>query len=493
MLFNHSSEFPYQVEQLFDYHEQAGAINRLIPPWEPATVVSSNDSLAVGSLVTVKNKIGPIQQTWVSEHSDYVPHELFVDKLRSGPFASWTHQHRFESLGNSRSRLTDSIEYKLQAAPLSNFLQSWVESKLTAMFRFRHRITADDLNFASKLLGSPYSSVDRHFKIGISGSSGLIGRRTVELARVLGIDVVRVTRVSRGESTGRETQARWPRGVTSVREDQLDEIEGLDAWIHLGGAGIADRRWTSSYKKTIRDTRIESTQKLVDRLSKLKRPPKALVCASGIGIFGDRGDEILDESQAVDTSASAQDFLMQVARDWEAMAMRYQDRSGRVALARFGMVLHPRAGALSKMLLPFRMGVGGPMGNGKQYWPWVHIDDAASILLFLALKSDCQGPVNVVAPECFNNRDFSKVLARVLQRVSWLPAPSFALRLALGQMADSLLLASTRAVPGVLLKSGYQFRFPTLEGALRNLLGTEVSREPHGASRGCEPHGASRG
>ncbi|MCY3005865.1 MAG: TIGR01777 family oxidoreductase [Planctomycetota bacterium] len=464
MLFEHSSEFSCPVSRLFSYHEQAGAINRLIPPWEPASIVSSNDSLLVGSLVAVKNKIGPIYQTWNAEHTEYVPNELFVDELRSGPFARWKHEHRFVSTSDSASRLTDRIELQLHAAPMSNVLHGWVESKLKAMFRFRHRITADDLKFAESL-----PTTGRKLRIGVSGSSGMIGRRTIELARVLGIDVVRSIRP---QST--QAPSRWPRGVISAPEDHLDAFEDLDAWIHLAGAGIAEKRWTNSYKQAIKNTRVDSTKKLVARLSQLQSPPKALICASGIGIFGNRGDERLDESSSVEQSATGDDFLAQVAREWEAAAMHYSDRSGRVALARFGVVLHPRSGALSKMLLPFKLGTGGPMGSGKQYWPWVHIDDAASILLTLALASDCNGPVHVVAPECVTNRDFSAVLAKVLHRPSWLPAPALALRIALGEMADALLLASARAVPKVLLDSGYQFRFPTLESALRNVLGSEL-------------------
>ena len=464
MLFEHSSEFSCPVDRLFEYHEQAGAINRLIPPWEPASVVASNDSLQVGSLVSVRNKIGPISQIWKAEHTQYVRNELFVDELKSGPFAKWKHEHRFAPISDSASILTDRIDFQLHGAPLSNVLKSWVDSKLTAMFRFRHRITADDLKFSELL-----PTAQHQLRIGVSGSSGLIGRRTIELASVLGIEVVRSTRPQSDQPP-----SRWPRGVLSAPEDQLEAFENLDAWIHLGGAGIADKRWTNSYKQAIKNTRIDSTKKLVTRLSQLKSPPKALICASGVGIFGNRGDERLDESSSVARSATGDDFLSEVAREWEAAAMKYSDRSGRVALARFGVVLHPRSGALSKMLLPFRLAAGGPMGSGKQYWPWVHIDDAASILLWLALASDRQGPVHVVAPECLSNRDFSAVLAKVLHRPSWLPAPAFALRIALGEMADALLLASARTVPSVLLESGFPFRFPTLEGALRNVLGSEL-------------------
>jgi len=466
MLFNHSSQFPFPVERVFGYHEQAGAIDRLIPPWERTFVLESNDSLRVGSIVKIKNKVGPFSQNLVAEHTEYRANELFVDEMRSGPFSRWKHQHLFESISGVGSRLTDRIEVGLPLAPLGNILGGWVQGKLESMFRFRHRITLDDLQFADQLSQLGHNPSEKPVKIGVSGSSGLIGRRTIELARVLGIEVIRSVR-----SESKQQQVRWPRGVKTVQEESLDEIEGLDAWIHLGGVGIADRRWSTQYKQAIRDSRIESTQRIVERLGKLREPPKAFVCASGVGIYADRQDEILDESSSVDPSVTKDDFLAEVARQWESEANVYSEKYGRVALARFGIVLHPRLGALSKMLLPFRMGIGGPVGSGKQYWPWVHVDDAASILLFLALNAQCTGPMNVVAPECLPNRDFSRVLARVLHRPSWIPTPAFALRLGLGQMADPLLLSSARAIPSGLLSAGYKFRFPTLDAALDNLLG----------------------
>ncbi|MFN9625793.1 MAG: TIGR01777 family oxidoreductase [Planctomycetota bacterium] len=465
MLFNHSSQFPFPVERLFGYHEQAGAIDRLIPPWERTFVLESKDSLHVGSIVKIKNKVGPFSQNLVAEHTEYRPNELFVDEMRSGPFSRWKHQHLFEAISDVSSRLTDRIEVGLPLAPLGNILSGWVQAKLESMFRFRHRITLDDLQFSDQLSQLGHKPAEKPVKIGISGSSGLIGRRTIELARVLGIEVIRSVR-----SESKQQQVRWPRGVKTVQEECIEEIEGLDAWIHLGGVGIADRRWNEQYKRAIRDSRIESTRRIVERLSKLERPPRAFVCASGVGIYADRQDEFLDESSSVDPSVTKDDFLAEVARQWESTARNYES-FGRVVLARFGIVLHPRSGALSKMLLPFRMGIGGPVGSGKQYWPWVHVDDAASILLFLALNPQCSGPMNVVAPECLPNRDFSRVLARVLHRPSWISTPAFALRLGLGQMADPLLLSSARAIPSGLLSAGYKFRFPTLDAALDNLLG----------------------
>lgn len=504
--FSASSKFDCSVETLFGYHEAAGAIDRLIPPWEPATVASGSDSLAVGSIVEVDNWLGPFRQRWVAEHIALEPNRLFIDQLNSSPFAKWVHAHRFVALQErqldcpngpeltARAELTDSVEYRLPMDPLSRIAIPWVNRKLAGMFRFRHRITRDDLEFAQRLFGvsseAIYSSElkERPKRIGISGASGLIGRRTVALARVLGIEVVRLERTS-PKPNSRESVARWPRGVRSVSLSQwasqpksAEWLSGLDAWIHLGGVGIADRRWSDQTKRLIRESRVRSTEQIVGLLHGLEEPPKCFVCASGVGAFGNRGEEVLSEDSSIEETATGDDFLADVAREWEHSALSYvspTNRTGqssqeslRVAIARFGMVLHPRAGALSKLLLPFRLGLGGPIGNGKQYWPWIHIDDAASVLLHLALRPECQGIYHATAPEALTNRDFSKTLGRVLSRPAILPAPAFAMQLLLGEMADSLLLSSVRVTTDRLLQSGYQFRFPQLAPALANLLGT---------------------
>lgn len=494
-LFSASTKFEFPVETLFGYHASAGAIDRLIPPWEPASVASGSDSLAVGSIVEVDNWLGPIRQRWVAEHIALEPNRLFIDQLNSSPFAKWVHAHKFTAVSEGRSELTDSVEYRLPLDPISRIALPWVHRKLEGMFRFRHRITRDDLAFAQQLFGTSGDAIyslalrDRPKRIGISGASGLIGRRTVALARVLGIEIVRLERTDpKKKSEG--ASARWPRGVQSIsltdwtsNPKSAEWLNGLDAWIHLGGVGIADRRWSDSTKRAIRESRTRSTDQIVGLLHQLEFPPKCLVCASGVGAFGNRGDEILSEKSSIERAVTGEDFLADVAREWERSAFTYETPSEslhrsaqqplRAAIARFGMVLHPRAGALSKLLLPFRLGLGGPIGNGRQYWPWIHIDDAASVLLHLALRPDCHGIYHATAPETLTNRDFSKTLGRVLLRPAILPAPSFAMRLLLGEMADSLLLSSVRVTTDRLLQSGYQFRFPQLGVALANLLGTE--------------------
>jgi uncharacterized protein (TIGR01777 family) len=270
----------------------------------------------------------------------------------------------------------------------------------------------------------------------------------------------RVIRLVRKPPSGDDVQ--WD-PTEGVRD--LSRLEGVDAVIHLAGENIAAGRWTPQRKDEIRRSRVEGARRLSESLAKLSQRPKALVSASAIGFYGDRGDEILTED-----SALGMDFLAQVCQEWEA-ATEPAARAGiRVVRLRFGMILSPMGGALRKMLLPFRLGAGGRMGSGAQYVSWIAIDDAIGAIHHAVGAESLHGPVNAVSPAPVTNAEFTRVLARVLSRPAIFPMPAFAARLAFGEMADALLLASARVMPTRLQASGYRFRFPELEGALRHLL-----------------------
>ena len=211
-------------------------------------------------------------------------------------------------------------------------------------------------------------------------------------------------------------------------------------------------------------SRVEGTRSLILALGELERPPATLVCASAIGFYGSRGDEALTES-----AAPGNDFLAHVCRAWEQEALRAEDFGIRVVSVRLGIVLGRDGGALAQMLLPFKMGLGGRIGSGRQFMSWIHIDDLVKILLFVAHHSDINGPVNAVAPHPVTNRDFTSKLATVLHRPAFFPVPAALLRLTIGEFAD-VLLGSQKVLPDKLLKSGYSFSYPTLENALQNLL-----------------------
>jgi uncharacterized protein len=296
-------------------------------------------------------------------------------------------------------------------------------------------------------------------KVAVTGSSGLIGRALVPRLIGAGHEVRRLVR-------------RAPRSADEIRwgpaRGELDvaALEGVDAAVHLSGENLASGLWTKARKASIRSSRIDSTRTLARALASLKRRPKVLVSASAVGYYGSRGAEWVDES-----SAAGDDFLARVTVDWEAAAGAAAEAGIRVTHPRTGVVLSPAGGALGKMLPPFRFGLGGVVGPGTQYMSWVALDDAIGALHHALEEERLRGPFNLSTPEPVTNRDFTKTLGRVLGRPTVIPVPAFALKAALGEMAEATLLASTRARPDALLSSGYRFRFPDLEEALRHLLG----------------------
>jgi len=243
-------------------------------------------------------------------------------------------------------------------------------------------------------------------------------------------------------------------------------LEGLDAVVHLTGENIATGRWTAEKKAKIRDSRVGGTRVLCDSLAGLKQPPKVMVCASATGYYGDRGDELLTEE-----STSGTGFLAGVCREWEAAAKPAVQKGIRVVHLRFGMVLSGAGGALAKLLPPFRMGLGGVLGTGRQYISWIALDDLLGVIAHALTTEALQGPVNAVTPNPVTNQEFTRTLGWLLSRFTVFPIPAAAARLAFGEMADEVLLASQRVQPTRLLATGYRFRYPDLEGALRHSLG----------------------
>jgi uncharacterized protein (TIGR01777 family) len=247
------------------------------------------------------------------------------------------------------------------------------------------------------------------------------------------------------------------------------ELEGVDAVVHLAGENLGSHRWNETFKREIRDSRVLGTRLLAEALAALAKKPGVLCCASAIGFYGDRGNEVLTESSPPGTG-----FLAEVCQAWEAATTPAGDAGIRVVHLRSGVVLSRAGGALAKMLPPFKLGAGGVIGGGRQYWSWIALDDLVRVIEFVLQRTELAGPVNTVAPHPVTNREFTETLGRVLGRPTILPMPAFAARLALGEMADEMLLASARVEPHVLLRAGFEFQFPQLETALRQAL-TETS------------------
>lgn len=301
-------------------------------------------------------------------------------------------------------------------------------------------------------------------KIIVTGSTGLIGSALVQSLTAEGHEV---TRLMRSETPIAETDStrltRWDPASGKVDTTRL---EGHAAAVHLAGENVAKGRWTPEKKARIRDSRIGGTRLLAETLTNLAEPPRLLVCASAIGYYGDRGDEVLREDSPPGT-----DFLAGVCREWEVAARPAADRGIRVVHLRIGVVLSPEGGALAKLVTAFKMGAGGKVGSGTQYMSWIALDDVIGVIRHVLQTEDLGGPVNTVAPHPVTNGEFTQTLGRVLDRPAVFSVPAFAARLAFGEMADALLLSSARVEPAKLLNSNYQFKYPELEGALRHLLG----------------------
>lgn len=296
-------------------------------------------------------------------------------------------------------------------------------------------------------------------KILVSGSHGLVGKALTRSLTNDGHEVVRLVRHVRSLGA---FEIEWQPDKGRI---DAEHLEGFDVVVHLAGENIATGRWTSEKKRAIRDSRVKGTVLLSESLAHLSRPPSLFCTASATGYYGDRGDELLTEK-----SPPGKSFLSEVCIEWERATAPAAEKGIRTVHTRFGIILDADQGALAKMLTPFRMGIGGRIGDGRQWMSWIALDDMVNALKFLMADSSTRGPVNFVTPNPVTNAEFTKTLGRVLSRPTIFPVPAFAVRLAFGEMADELLLSSQRVEPAVLQDKGFLFSWPTLEAALRHVL-----------------------
>jgi uncharacterized protein (TIGR01777 family) len=451
-VFSISTELPVSAERAYDWHAQPGAIQRLTPPWEDVRLVSKTGGLEDGARVVLSVPLlGPLRMNWVAEHRNNQPGRQFQDIQLSGPFARWEHTHRFTPLGPDRCQMTDEIHYALPLGLLGQlFGGPMVRAKLQRMFTYRHQQVLSDLTFLSR--------GDGPLKILLSGASGMVGRALTQFLATGGHTVTPLVR-----RKPRANEVQWD---PATGFPNPEAAEGFDAVVHLAGENIAEGRWTEEKKARIKDSRVIGTRTLSEALAKLKQPPKTLVSASAIGYYGSRGDQVLTE-----VSPAGDDFLARVCRGWEAGTEPAAEAGIRVVRMRIGIILSTKGGALAKMLPIFQLGGGGVLGSGKQYMSWVALDDVVGALHHALVNEELRGPVNVVAPNPVTNAEFTKVLGRVLFRPTFAPVPAIGLKVLLGEMADALLLSSTRVEPVRLQESGYPFQYPDLQKALKHVLG----------------------
>lgn len=297
-------------------------------------------------------------------------------------------------------------------------------------------------------------------KILITGASGLIGTALRKTFADKGYEMLLA---SRSEPTN-DQYIRWD-VETGFADKYMPHLEGLDAVIHLAGESISGLRWTDEKKKAIRDSRVLGTRTVIEAFARLERKPKVFISGSAIGFYGDRGDEEMTEANAAGGT-----FLSEVCQEWEAESRRAEDMGIRTVLSRTGIVLSKDGGALAVMLTPFKLGVGGVVGSGKQWMSWVALDDVVGVLNFLLENENLRGAINVVAPNPVTNEEFTKTLGSVLYRPTILPLPEFAVNLVFGEMGDALLLDSTKVIPKRLIDAGYKFTHTQLETALKHAL-----------------------
>lgn len=296
-------------------------------------------------------------------------------------------------------------------------------------------------------------------KIVVSGSHGLVGKA---LLKSLTDDGHEVFRLVRHEPIFGDPEIWWDPSEGRI---DAEHLEGHDVVVHLAGESIASGRWTGEKKREILESRVKGTLLLSESLARLSRPPSVFLSASAIGYYGDRDDELLTEQ-----SAPGDDFLSKVCIEWEDATKPAREKGIRTVHSRFGIILDDKGGALAKMLTPFRMGIGGRIGSGKQWMSWIALDDVVGGLKFLMGETSTSGPVNFVAPNPVTNAEFTTTLGRALRRPTLFPVPEFGVRLAFGEMADALLLSSQRVEPTILKSKGFVFRWPMLDAALRHIL-----------------------
>lgn len=451
--FSFQSTFAAPASEVFAWHTRAGAFDRLNPPWRPVSVESADAGITDGCRVRLRIPVlGPLTIPWELEHCDYREGVQFVDQQVAGPFAQWRHTHSVTTLNEGSATLTDSLSYQLPkllsaAAPL---LQPLLTRELTRLFRYRHAVLAADLTLHSRFQTQPRQ------RILVSGSSGLVGSALCSFLSGAGHTVYRLVR-------------RAPRTPLERFWDPARELldpavfEGIDAVVHLGGIGIAERRWSPAQKAAIRTSRVQPTALISRTLAGLtERAPRVALFASAVGFYGETGaQEVTEESSA------GSGFLPEVCAAWESASQPLEATAIRRVLLRIATVLSPRGGALARMLPPFQAGIGGRLGSGAQYMSWIALTDLLGVIEHALCCEQVQGPINCCAPQAVTNAEFTTTLGRVLRRPTVLPVPAAALRLLFGKLADALLLGSSRVVPAALQRQGYQFLLPELEAALR--------------------------
>lgn len=447
-----ASTLPYPPAQVYAWHARPGAFERLVPPWQRVELRRSSGDFAT-LRAELRTYLGPLWQTWIAQHSDHQPDRQFVDTQVRGPFARWVHRHRFEP-ADGGSTLIDRVEYALPLAPLSHLLLGGrVERMLKTMFDFRHARTAEDLERHARWASEP------RLRIAVSGASGLLGQPLCAYLSGAGHTVLRLVR----RASDDPGEIPWDPRAGTV---DLQRLRGVDAVIHLAGENVGEGRWTGARKAELLASRVQGTRALAQAMAQLEPKPRVLISASATGFYGDCGEADCDEA-----SPAGQLYLSEICRAWEQAAQPARDAGIRVVHPRIGAVVSARGGMLAKLLLPFKLGGGGPVGSGRQFLPWIALEDVLGALEWLLHRADVDGPVNLVAPQQLRQGEFAAALGKALHRPAVVPLPATAVRWMFGQMGEEVLLAGQRVTPRRLQDLGFPWLYPQIDAALRAELG----------------------
>jgi len=440
-------------ESVFAWHERRGSLQRLTPPWARVDFEHQDDGIREGARVVLRVHEGPTSFRWELRHRDYEPGRLFRDEQVTGPLKSWTHTHRFLPLEGGGCAVEDDIELEVPVLGLP-LTPTLLRRELDRLFAFRHRRLAADLARHARNARRP------RLTVAITGASGLIGTGLSHFLTTGGHRVIRLVRDRRRLA---DDAVYWN---PATGEIDAAGLESADAVVHLAGSSIAGGRWTEARKKSIHDSRTKGTELIARTLATMRDGPRVLVSMSGVNYYGNRGAERLTED-----AKPGGGFLAQVTRAWET-ATGPADRAGiRVACLRAGVAISPAGGALGQMLLPFKMGVGGRLGSGRQYFSWIDLDDLVALIVHVIYDESMRGPVNATAPNAVTNATFTDVLGRVLGRPTVIPVPGFAVKAAFGQLGEEALLWGQRVIPQKVLRSGFSFDCEGIEDSLRFQLG----------------------
>jgi uncharacterized protein len=459
-LFTHRSLYPCSAAELHAWHSRPGALERLLPPWEDTRVLKKSGGIEAGGQVLLKMHFGPFPFHYRGRHLENIPGKMFRDVQEKGPFAHWSHSHFFLDTPEG-AELRDVVEYSL---PGHAFLPQWVHNfvmeKLKRMFRFRETVLREDI-----LLHQQCNS--RPLRLLISVASGVLGRELLPLLTTGGHQVFTLVRRRPDPAKG---EMFWDPENNILNGGDLPELDGV---IHLAGEYIGLSRWNAEKKQRVIDSRVNGTELLSRTLAKVSRPPKVFLSASAIGYYGNCGDKVIDEGEPPGTG-----FMSEVCDRWEKATAPARNASIRTVFLRLGVGLTPRGGALKRILAASPCGYIRRFGTGNQYISWISGDDMISAMLHVLTCPSLSGPLNIAAPEPITNLQLMQTLGRLTRRPLLCPLPAGLLQMIYGQMASEILLSSCRVATKKLEASGFTFRHPDLETALRSLLGCEPANPP---------------